>query len=188
MTSLIGGPEPSTLRTENIPSISDRDFAEISEKIEKSIGGRVQNTEAGQREILKMIENLYSKKDSLSGQASSAIDLDVNENHPESLIPTSKPIEVNELTRKEGQHMLSGVFTQTEIPPRSSSLPPPNQKYPDHIVDKMLESLRNATQQNIELPRLPKALSTTMPTFTGRNDKVERAFRRPLHDKPQSIP
>ena len=86
----------------------DRDFAEISEKIEKSIGRRVKDTEAGQREILTMIENLSSKIDSLSGQASNAIDLDVNENHPESLIPTSKPIEVNELTRGAVQHRNSG--------------------------------------------------------------------------------
>ena len=69
--------------------------------------------------------------------------------------------------------MVTGVFPQTEIPPRSSSLPHTNQKYPDHIVDKLLESLRNVTQQYIGLPRLPKALSTTMPTFNGRNDKFE---------------
>ena len=37
----------------------------------------------------------------------------------------------------------------------------------------MLESLRNVTQHNIGLPRLPKALSTTMPTFNGRNDEFE---------------
>ena len=53
LTSSIGEPEFSTLRTENISSISDRDFAEISEKIVKSIGRRVKDTEAGQREIQK---------------------------------------------------------------------------------------------------------------------------------------
>ena len=46
-------------------------------------------------------------------------------------------------------------------------------RYPDDIVDKLLESLKNATQQSAGLPRLPKALSTTMPTFDGRNDKFE---------------
>ena len=104
LTSSLGEPESSSLRTENIPSISDRDFAEISEKIEKSIGRRVKDTEVGQRELLKMIENLSSKIDSLSAQASCAVDLDANKNGPESLIPTSRPIEVNELTRGEGQH------------------------------------------------------------------------------------
>ena len=120
-----------------------------------------------------MIEKWSSKIDSLSGRTSNVIDLDANENRPESLVPTSRPTEVNEMTRGEGQHLVAGVFPQKEIPPRSSSLPPPNQKFPDHIVDKLLESLRNVTQQNIGLPRLPKALSTTMPTFNGRNDKFE---------------
>ena len=40
-------------------------------------------------------------------------------------------------------------------------------------MDKLLESLRNVTQQTIGLPRLPKALSTTMPTFNGKNNKFE---------------
>ena len=92
LTSSLGEPESSSLRTEIIPSISDRDFAEISEKIKKSVGRRVKDTEAGQREILKMIENLSSKIDSLSGQTSSAVDLDANQNCPESLIPTFRPI------------------------------------------------------------------------------------------------
>ena len=40
-------------------------------------------------------------------------------------------------------------------------------------MNKLLESLRNVTQQNLGLPRLPKALLTTMPTFDGQNDKFE---------------
>ena len=69
--------------------------------------------------------------------------------------------------------MVTGVTVRQEIPTRSSSLPPPNQKYPDDIVYKLLESLKNVTQQNLGLPRVPKSLSTTMPTFDGRNDKFE---------------
>ena len=99
LTSSIGESESSSLRTKNIPIVSDIDFAEISEKIEKSIGRRVKDLEAGQGEILKMIENLSSKIDSLSVQTTNVIDLDANENRPESLVPTSRPIEVNELTR-----------------------------------------------------------------------------------------
>ena len=102
LTSSLGEPETSSLTTENIPSISDGDFSEISEKIEKSIGRRIKDTETGQREILEMIENLSSKIDSLSGQTSSTVDLDANENCPESLIPTSRSIELNELIRREG--------------------------------------------------------------------------------------
>ena len=117
LTSSLDEPQSSSIRTENNPSFSDRDFAEISEKIEKSIGRRVKDTEAGQRETLKMIENLPSKIDSLSGQTASTLDLDANENRPESLIPTSRPIEVNELTRGEGQHMVTGVFPQINTAP-----------------------------------------------------------------------
>ena len=119
LTSSIGEPESSSLITGNIPSISDRDFAEISEKIEKSICRRVKDTEAGQREILKMIENLSSKINSLSGQTPSATDLDANENHPESLIPTSRSIEVNELTRGEGRHRQCPLLNSPKFLKRS---------------------------------------------------------------------
>ena len=66
MSSSLGEPETSSLRTENIPSIFDKDFSELSEKIEKSVCRRTKDTEVGQREILRMIENLSSKIDSLS--------------------------------------------------------------------------------------------------------------------------
>ena len=36
-TSWIGEPEFSSMRSENVPSISDKDFADLSEKIEKSV-------------------------------------------------------------------------------------------------------------------------------------------------------
>ena len=65
-----------------------------------------------------MIGNLSSKIDSLSGQTSSTVDLDAVENRPESLIPTSRLIEVNELTRGEDHHMMTGVTVPQEIPTR----------------------------------------------------------------------
>ena len=54
----LGEPETSILRTENIPSTSDKDFSELSEQIEKSVCRRIKDTEVGQREILRMIELL----------------------------------------------------------------------------------------------------------------------------------
>ena len=173
VSSSQGEPEAASQRTENVPSISDRDFSEISEKIEKSVGRRMKDAETGQREILKMIENLSSKIDSLSGHPPKSENPIVDLYEPENQASTSRPTTLNDLHPSQGQHMVTGVFPQTEAPPRSSTLPPPNQKYPDHIVDKLLESLRSVTQQNIGLPRLPKALSTTMPTFNGKNDKFE---------------
>ena len=59
-------PESSSMRTENTPSLSVKDFMELSEKIEKSVSKRIKDTEVGQREILKMIENLTSKIDTLA--------------------------------------------------------------------------------------------------------------------------
>ena len=98
LTNSLGEPEASSLRTENIPSISDRDFSEISEKIKKNYRQGIRDFETGQtgqKGILKMIENLSSKIDSLSGQTSSTVDLDANKNRPESLIPTSRLFEAN---------------------------------------------------------------------------------------------
>ena len=120
-----------------------------------------------------MIENLSSKIDSLSDKTPPTSNTKMVEPDLTETGPSSQRENIYELPQCQGQHMVTGVSPQTEIPPRSSSLPPPNQKYPDHIVDKLLESLRNVTQQNIGHPRLPKALSTTMPTFNGRNDKFE---------------
>ena len=57
-----------------------------------------------------MIENLSSKIDPLSGKTPSSVILEVNEAKPESLIPTSRPIEVHELLRDESQHT-SLLFT-----------------------------------------------------------------------------
>ena len=66
---------------------------------------------------------------------------------------------------------VSGHQPQQNV--RSSSLPPPGQKYSDDFVNTLLETLKTATQTSNGIPRLPKALSTTMPTFDGRNDKFE---------------
>ena len=174
ITSSIDEPECSSMRTGNVPSISDKVFADLSEKIEKSVNKRIKDTETGQREILKMIENnLSSKIDSMTDETSCDLNQGLNGVNSENVILETRPIKLNEFCQDVSQHMVTGVSPQTEIPPRSSCLPPLNQKYPDHILDKLLESLRNVTQQNIRLPRLPKALSTTMPTFNGRNDKFE---------------
>ena len=68
-TSSVEQPETASLRTENIPSISDKDFSEISEMVETSVGKRTKETEMGRRETLKMMENMSLKIDSLFGRA-----------------------------------------------------------------------------------------------------------------------
>ena len=126
LTSPLGDPEASLLRTENIPSISDRAFSEISEKTEKSICRRMKDTETGQREIPKMIENLSSKKDSSSNRTPVAANTETNEIDLVSPGSTPQLAEVYELPRDEGQHMVTGVTVSQTIPTKSSRLPASN--------------------------------------------------------------
>ena len=104
VTSSLGEPEATSLRTENVPSISDRDFSELSEKIEKSVTRRIKDAEVGQREILEMIENLSSKIDSLSGQPPNCENLALDPDEIENQASTSRPSTLNELHPSQGQH------------------------------------------------------------------------------------
>ena len=104
VTSSLSEPEATSLRTENVPSISDRDFSELSEKIEKSVTRRIKDTEVGQREILKMIENLSSKIDSLSGQLPNSENLASDPDEIENQASTSRLFTLNELHPSQGQH------------------------------------------------------------------------------------
>ena len=104
VSSSLGEPEAASHRTENAPSISDRDFSEISEKIEKSVGRRIKDAETGQREILKMIENLSSKIDSLSGHPPRFENPIVDLYEPENQASSSRPTTLNELHPSQGQH------------------------------------------------------------------------------------
>ena len=51
-------------------SLSEQDFEDISSKVEYRLSKRLRDTEFGQREVLRLIENLTSKVDSLSNPAS----------------------------------------------------------------------------------------------------------------------
>ena len=75
-----------------------------------------------------MIENLSLKIDSLSGQTPRIENLDVNHVDTENQASTSRSTALNELTQDESQHMVTGVFPQTEIPPdhRACCLPTRN--------------------------------------------------------------
>ena len=49
--------------------LTEQDFSDISNKIENRLSKRLRDAEFGQREILKLIENLASKVDGLSNSA-----------------------------------------------------------------------------------------------------------------------
>ena len=107
----IDGPESSSTRTENTPCLSDKDFNELSEKIEKSVSKRIKDTEVGQREILKMIENLASKIDTLAEKPSYNAHHDPGDEDLENTYFGPGTVEPNDLRPNHGQHRLcySGV-------------------------------------------------------------------------------
>ena len=154
--------------------LSDGDFEDISSKVENRLSKRLRDTEVNQREILKLIENLSSKVDNLTnvnpGQNFSTLETEIGKN------PNDELEEV-EPTSSVNSNMVTGVIneptTSNNAHARSSSLPPPNQRYSDEIIDKLLESLYATHKQITNLPRLPKALATTMPTFDGKTEKFE---------------
>ena len=163
----------SSTNDENV-LLSDRDFEDISSKVENRFSKRLRDTEVNQREILKLIENLSSKVDNLAnvnpGQNSLTFETGISE------IPNDELGEV-EPARSVNSNMVTGVLneptTSNNTHARSSSLPPPNQRHSDEIIDKLLESLYATHKQAPNLPRLPKALATTMPTFDGKTEKFE---------------
>ena len=132
ISSSIDEPECSSARTGNVPSNSDKDFADFTEKTEKSVNKRIKDTETGQREILKKIENLSSNIDSLPDNVHCVLNQDLNGANSENVILETRPIELNEFRQDVSQHTVTGVTATQEIPTRSSSLPPPNLKYPDN--------------------------------------------------------
>ena len=172
-TSQIDEEIASSTNDENV-LLSDRDFEDISSKVENRLSKRLRDTEVNQREILKLIENLSSKVDNLTnvnpGQSSLTFETGISE------IPNDE-LEGVEPARSVNSNMVTGVvnepMTSNNTHARSSSLPPPNQRHSDEIIDKLLESLYATHKQTPNLPRLPKTLATTMPTFDGKTEKFE---------------
>ena len=109
--------------------LTEKDVADISNKIKNRLSKRLRDTEFTQREILRLIENLTSKVESLSNptteQSGQALRFELD----------SGPVEDsenNDISRNLSSNMVTGVFTnqQENKHQRSSSLPPPNQRSP----------------------------------------------------------
>ena len=66
---------------------------------------RIKDTETGQREILKMIENLSSKIDSLTDKTSCNLNQGLNGVNSENVILETRPIELNEFRQDASQHV-----------------------------------------------------------------------------------
>ena len=156
-------------------------FSEISEKIEKSACRRIKDTETGQSEILKMIENLSSKIDSLSNGTHVVVNAEMDEIDLVNRELTTRLSEMYELPRHESQHMVTGVPAPQEILRDHQACHHPYQKYPDDTVNKLMESLKNVTQQNRRLPRLQRQCEFLMDAMTNLN-----TFKS-VHQKPKSV-
>ena len=101
LTSSLGDPEASSLRTENAPSISYKDFRSYPKR---SVCRRINDTETGQREILKMIENLSSKINSLSNKTPSVTNNETTETDLAKSGSSSQQAEMYELPYRDCQH------------------------------------------------------------------------------------
>ena len=97
-------PESSSMRTENAPSLSDRDFTELSEKIEKSVSERIKDTDFGEREILKMIEKLTSKIDTLAERPPNNMRHDPDDEDAGNTDNRFRTVEPSDLLPNHGQH------------------------------------------------------------------------------------
>ena len=172
-TSQIDEEIANSTNDENV-LLSDRDFKDISTKVENRLSKRLRDTEVNQREILKSIENLSPKDDNLS---SANLVQDLSTLRTEIGVNPTDELEEVELARSVNSNMVTGVIneqtTSNNTHARSSSLPPPNQRHSDEIIDKLLESLFATHKQAPNLPRLRKGLATTMPTFDGKTEKFE---------------
>ena len=97
-------PESSSMRTENAASLSDKDFTELSEKIEKSVSKRIKDAEVGQREILKMIENLTSNIDTLTERPPNNVRHGPDDEDAENAEYRYRLVEPSDLLPNHGQH------------------------------------------------------------------------------------
>ena len=170
-SSSLENTETASQASDENTCLTKQDFSDISNKIENRISKRLRDAEFRQREILRLIEKLTSNVDGLSNPATEPSSSILHHDVEPELIGNPEPI--NNF-RNVSSNMVTGVsVNQHENHQRSSSLPPPNQRYPDDIIDELLQSLQTATTHNSGVPRLPKAMSTTMPTFDGKTDKFE---------------
>ena len=68
-SSSLENTETASQASDENTCLTEQDFSDISNKIENRISKRLRDAEFGQREILRLIENLTSKVDGLSNPA-----------------------------------------------------------------------------------------------------------------------
>ena len=101
--------EVASLSDDENFQLSERDSEDISNKIENKISKLLRDAEFGQREILRLIENLSSKADQLSGTSSeqgcAAIGAQHNKNVQEEVTESNFPDNLS-------SNMVKGVINE----------------------------------------------------------------------------
>ena len=91
--------EVASLSNDENLQFSEQDFEDISNKIENERCKRLRDAEFGQKEILRLFENLSSRVDNLSSTSSeqgcSAVRTDHNENMQEEITENNFPSNLN---------------------------------------------------------------------------------------------
>ena len=104
--------------------LSDRDFEDISSKVENRLSKRLRDTEVNQREILKLIENLSSKVDNLAnvnpGQNSLTLETGISEIPNDELEEVEPVRSVNSNTHRRNEPIVSKE-SQSNIKQRNCS-------------------------------------------------------------------
>ena len=151
---------------------------DITNKIENKVSERLEDAELEQQEILRLNESLSSKLGILAGNLSQLRPCTSNReviSREGFMAENSRDLGILiGLAQRTRYDMVTGVPSEprTSNHVRSSSLPQPNERHSDEIIDKVLESLRNTSKQSTGRPCLRKALAATTPTFDRRIEKV----------------
>ena len=161
-------------------SISERDFQEITSKVENVLSKKIKETNDSQREIMKMLSEMKSQ---IAGPVNvGPHDEVVGENFEN--LPSFSGNQANRSfgseinqdlivnTTAEGCNMVTGASTPTPQAPHVINQQQPA-THPGDYIQKLVDTVHSMAQQHNGIPRLPKALSSTMPTFDGKSEKFE---------------
>ena len=93
-------------------------------------------------------------------------------------VPINQPLEIDINCDMERRNMVTGANEDRSdrARERQRTMNQPENRPPSQSsinMHQFLQDLQNVAQLNPRIPKLPKALSTSMPTFDGKNEKFE---------------
>ena len=93
-------------------------------------------------------------------------------------IPINQPLEIDITCDIERRNMVTGAneHRSDRARERQRTMNQPENRPPSQSsinMHQFLQDLQNVAQLNPRIPKMPKSLSTSMPTFDGKNEKFE---------------